>query len=121
MQGKSKAGGGGAAHKRVSSIGTGVTAIITATCAVIGVMDASTTRNWLSFSLTIGVVILALGLLPGLRAWTTVPWVSLVAVMVIGGGFAFASDEIGAAGAFLFVITTATHEARARGSAGTGR
>ncbi|KZX20962.1 hypothetical protein [Rathayibacter tanaceti] len=108
-------------HQRVALIGLGVMGIITMVSVVVGLIDSTPSRPWLSFVLTIVVAALALGLLPRMRAWRTIPWVSLAMVAVIAGGFITSSSALIGLGALLFVITASVHEARTRRSTDTGR
>ncbi|WP_414172988.1 hypothetical protein [Clavibacter tessellarius] len=85
------------------------TALIAAVAAVVGIVDSGTPRPWLSFVLTVVVVALVLGLLPRMRGWRTVPWLSIAMVAVIAAGFISSSGIILGLGALLFVIATGAH------------
>ncbi|MDO4027165.1 hypothetical protein QKG93_14605 [Clavibacter michiganensis] len=97
------------------------TALIAAVAAAVGIVDSGTPRPWLSFVLTVVVVALVLGLLPRMRGWRTVPWLSIAMVAVIAAGFISSSGIILGLGALLFVIATGAHEARSRRSSGAAR
>ena len=106
---------------RVALTGLGGTALIAIVAAVVGIVGSGTPRPWLSFLLTIVVVALVLGLLPRMRGWRTVPWLSIAMVAVIAAGFVSSSGLTIGLGALLFVIATGAHEARSRRSRGATR
>jgi uncharacterized membrane protein YfcA len=108
-------------RNRVALIGLGGTAIIAVVAALVAIIDSATPRPWLSFLLTMVVVALVLGLLPRMRGWRTVPWVSIAMVAAIAAGFISSSGIIIGLGSLLFVIATGAHEARSRRSSGAAR
>jgi FtsH-binding integral membrane protein len=108
-------------RNRVALIGLAGTAIIAVVAALVGIIDSATARPWLSFVLTIVVIALVIGLLPRMRGWHTVPWVSIAMVAVIAAGFVSSSGVIIGLGALLFVIATGAHGARSRRSSGAAR